>query len=129
MGRPKHEYPTPAELRILQLLWERGPLTVREVLEAQDEPRAYTSVMSLLNVMAEKGLLQRQPQGRAFLYRAKVPRDRTLGRMVSDLWQRAFEGSTSTLVAKLLEESNPTQEELDAIRRTIRDYESRERSS
>ena len=65
MARPKEDQPTDGELEVLKVLWDRGPSTVREVLEVLTvtRPRAYTSVMSLLNVMTEKGLVTRQPQG------------------------------------------------------------------
>lgn len=110
---------------MLKILWEQGPSTVRGVMEvfrAQKKRRAYTSVMSLMGVMAEKGLLTRKPQGKAFLYSARTPREHTLANLVGDLCRRAFEGSASTLVSHLLEEANPTEAELDAIRRTIDEY-------
>ena len=122
MARPKHEHPTPAELEVLKVLWERGPSTVRDVMDAlaeQGHRRAYTSVMSLMNVMADKGLLNREPQGRAFVYSPRIDREKTLGRMIGDLWQRAFEGSASTLVSRLLDEASPSREELDEIRNAI----------
>jgi len=67
MPRPRSEHPTPGELEVLQVLWRRGPSTVREVMNElnRSRPRAYTSVMSLLNVMVDKGWLNRQRQGRA----------------------------------------------------------------
>ncbi len=121
MARPKHEHPTPGELEVLKILWDRGPSTVREVMEVlnRGRRRAYTSVMSLLGVMTDKRLLQRESRGRAFVYRAKVAREKTLGQMVEDLLGRAFEGSASALVAHLLDSSSPSGEELDDIRRTI----------
>lgn len=126
MARPKMEHPTPAELDVLQILWDRGESTVREVMnileETRGRQRAYTSVMSLMNVMAEKGLLKRRPQGRAFIYSANAKQEKTLGEMVGDLWQRAFDGSASTLVTHLLEEANPTQAELAEIRKAINSY-------
>ena len=125
MPRPKTEQPTPAELEVLKIVWERGPSTVRDVLDvlkSRRQGRAYTSVMSLMNVMADKGLLTRRPQGRAFVYSAKSPRERTLSKLVGDLWERAFEGSASALVARLLEQASPTPEELDEIRRAIESY-------
>jgi predicted transcriptional regulator len=79
--------------------------------------------MSLMNVMTDKGLLKRSPQGRAFVYTAKAQRERTLGQMLGDLLGRAFEGSPSALVAQLLDEANPTQQELDEIRKTIAQYQ------
>jgi BlaI family penicillinase repressor len=130
MPRPKTPHPTPAELEILKLLWEHGPLTVREVLDQLNvagPQRAYTTVMSLLNVMADKELLDREPEGRAFRYRPRVARQHTLGELVEDIWQRAFEGSTNTLVAHLLEQAQPTPDELQAIRETLRQYEQREK--
>jgi len=125
MARPKHEQPTPGELEILKILWDSGPATVREVMETlntQTRSRAYTSVMSLLTVMTEKRLLKRRAVGRAFVYEAKAPREKTLGGMVNDLLGRAFEGSATALVTQLLDHSNPTEEELEKIRRLIDDY-------
>jgi len=125
MARPKEEQPTAGELEVLKVLWERGSSTVREVMEVlnRDRPRAYTSVMSLLNVMTDKGLVVREPQGRAFIYRAKTNRGRTLRRMVGDLLGRAFGGSTSQLVAHLLDQTKPSPAELDEIRRAIEEYQ------
>jgi BlaI family penicillinase repressor len=125
MARPKHENPTPAELEILHLVWQEGALTVRQVMEHLDRvrPRAYTSVMSLLNVMTDKGLLERQIEGRAFVYAAKVQREQALGEMVADLLGRAFGGSANALVAHLLEQANPDRRELEEIRKTIREYQ------
>ena len=122
MARPKHEHPTPAELELLKILWEQGPGTVRDVMEALHKQRAYTSVMSLLNVMTEKGLLKRQPQGRAFVYAARAGRERTLRQLVGDLLGRVFEGQASALVGQLLEQAEPTAEELDEIHKTIEAY-------
>ena len=125
MSRPREEQPTAGELEVLKVLWDRGSSTVREVMDVlnAERPRAYTSVMSLLNVMTDKGLVVRQPQGRAFVYRPKSDRERTLRRMVGDLLGRAFEGSTSQLVAHLLDQSKPTADELDEIRRAIEQYQ------
>ena len=125
MARPKEEHPTDGELEVLKVLWDRGPSTVREVLEVLTvaRPRAYTSVMSLLNVMTDKGLVTRQPRGRAFVYRAKTGRSRTLRGMVGGLLGRAFEGSTAQLVAHLLDQTRPLDDELDEIRQAIQDYQ------
>ena len=124
MARPKQEQPTAGELEVLKVLWDRGPSTVREVMDVLHtvRPRAYTSVMSLLNVMADKGLVVHQPKGRAFVYRARTDRGRTLRRMVGDLLGRVFEGSTTELVVHLLDQSKPSAAELDEIRRAIEQY-------
>jgi BlaI family penicillinase repressor len=123
MPRPRSTHPTPAELEILQILWDRGPSTVREVLGALDKERAYTSVMSLLNVMTDKKLVVREPEGRAYRYAPRNRPDQTQRKLLSDLLQRAFDGSASALVARLLEQSRPTGPELDAIQRLIADYQ------
>jgi predicted transcriptional regulator len=125
MARPKHEHPTPGELEILQVLWERqqnGGFTVREVHEAMhsSKPRAYTTVMSLMNTMAEKGLLVREPRGKAFVYSAKARREQTLSDLLTDLLKRAFRGSAGALVAHLLETTD--EKELAEIRKTLSNY-------
>jgi BlaI family penicillinase repressor len=124
MARPRHKNPTPAELEVLQMIWEHGPCTVRKVMNllSPKRPRAYTSVMSLMNVMAEKGLLNQKPRGRAFIYSAKVSRDKTKSRLLSDLLNRAFDGSASALVAHLLQQAEPDREELDEIHKTISEF-------
>jgi predicted transcriptional regulator len=128
MPRPKEEQPTAGELEVLKVLWDRGPSTVRDVMEVlnAERPRAYTSVMSLLNVMTDKGQLSRKPAGRAFLYSPRSGRQKTMRRMLGDLLGRAFEGSANLLVAHLLEEANPTPSELAEIRRTIAAYETQQ---
>jgi len=126
MARPKNEHPTPAELEVLKILWADGSLPVRDVMSRlnaeSDQPRAYTSIMSLMNVMVDKQLLNREPHGRAYVYTAAHQPESTLGEMVSDLCQRAFSGSSSTLVTHLLEGVNPSGEELDQIRQAIEMY-------
>lgn len=124
MVRPRHKHPTPAELEVLQIIWKHGPCTVRKVMNllSPKRPRAYTSVMSLMNVMAEKGLLHQKPKGRAFLYSAKVSREKTRSCLLSDLLNRAFDGSASALVAHLLQKAEPDSEELDEIHKTITEF-------
>ncbi|MDG3006571.1 BlaI/MecI/CopY family transcriptional regulator [Paludisphaera mucosa] len=130
MVRPRAEQPTPGELEVLKVLWDLArPTTVREVLEAvnaqAEKPRAYTSVMSLMNVMADKGLLMRSPQGRAFVYEPESPREQTLSSLLGETLRRAYDGSASLLVAHLLDQSSPSAEELDAIRALLDQYASR----
>ena len=124
MARPRHEHPTPGELEILRVIWDRGPCTVREVMNILNEKRrrAYTSILSLMSTMAEKGLLRREPRGRAFVYGTMATQKTTLSGMVADLLWRAFKGSTSAMVAHLLEQTNPSGNELEEIRKTIAAY-------
>ncbi len=130
MPRPRHDNPTPAELEVLKILWDRGPSTVREVMEVLNRRRrrAYTSVMSLLGVMTEKKFVRREPRGRAFLYHAAVARHNTLRRLVRDLWGRVFEGSARDLVVHLLDEANVSKEDLAEIRAIIEQYEKKQKS-
>ena len=126
MARPTSDTPTPAELDVLRVLWDRGACTVREVLEAQTaagRSKAYTSCMSLLNVMAEKGLVTKAPEGRACRYAARHPEGGTLGGRVADLWRRAFDRSAGALVARLLDTAEPGSEELARIRAALDRYE------
>lgn len=123
MARPKHAHPTPAELDVLNILWEHGPSTVRDVMERMAKPRGYTTVMSLMQVMYEKKLLTRKQEGRAFRYATKATQEKTLGKMLGDLLGRAFDGSSSALVQHLLQHSAPDDDELAAIRETIESYE------
>jgi BlaI family penicillinase repressor len=127
MPRPRSDHPTPGELEVLQVVWRRGPSTVRQVLGElnQVRPRAYTSVMSLLNVMVDKKLLRRKPHGRAFLYIARVEEQPTLREMVGDLVERAFGGSAQLLVAHALEQTDLSEQQLDEIHRMIEEYRSR----
>ncbi|MCR9117300.1 MAG: BlaI/MecI/CopY family transcriptional regulator [bacterium] len=124
MVRPKQDQPTPAELEVLKILWEQGESSVRDVMEVlnNDRPRAYTTVMSLLNVMTDKELLQKRAKGRAHLYRPNVKQTDTLGGMIGDLLGRAFEGSASSLVSQLLDQTNPDEQEIEAIRRLLDEY-------
>jgi BlaI family transcriptional regulator, penicillinase repressor len=124
MARPRHENPTPAELEVLRVIWDRGPSTVREVMNEldRDRPRAYTSVMSLMNVMAEKGLLSAKPKGRAFVYSAKTSQAQIQSGILRDLLGRVFDGSAAALVMHLLEQAKPDSKELDEIRKTISEF-------
>lgn len=127
MPRPRSEQPTPAELEVLQVLWCRGPRTVRQVMNELNRTRrrAYTSVMSLLNVMVDKKLLRRTPRGRAFVYAARVQEQPTLRQMVTDLVERAFGGSTRQLVMHALEQTAPSPEEIEALHRLIDEHRTR----
>jgi BlaI family penicillinase repressor len=130
MARPRHEQPTPGELEILKILWNRnGPTSVRDVFEVVNqnaEPRrAYTSVMSLLNVMAAKGLVRRSPHGRAFRYEPVAPRDQTLRLLLGETLKRVYDGSASLLVTHLLDQSYPSRAELDQIRTQLDEYQRR----
>ncbi len=131
MSRHRLGTPTEVELEILHVLWERGQATVREVVDVlnQSRPRAYTSILSMLNVMFEKGLVKRKLEGRAHIYQPRLSREKTLGGVVKDLLGRAFNGSSTSLITQVLEQSKPSQAELDEIRQTIEAWQEQERSN
>src|ERR1044071_8404949 len=123
--------PTDAELAILRVLWARGPATVREVHEhlASETGRslAYTTTLKLLQIMTEKGLTTREDFGQQHLYRARHSEQVMQRRLVGDLLERAFGGSTSQLVMQALATKKTTPEELKAIRRLLDGYKEKER--
>ena len=113
--------PTNAELEILRVLWQRGPSTVRDVHESLDHARpvGYTTVLKLLQIMVEKGLVRRDASTRSHVYAAVASQDATQRRMVADLVRRVFGGSTLGLVLHALESTRATAPELDLIRRLL----------
>jgi len=109
------------ELQILNILWQRGPSTVREVLEEVPvEPRpAYTTVLTMMRLMHEKGYLDRREQGRAHIYQTRLRERRVKRSLLRDLIDGAFRGSAEALVVRLLEDENLSREELRRVRRLI----------
>lgn len=110
--------PTAAELEILQVLWQHGTCTVREVHEVlhHRDGTGYTTALKLLQVMHEKGLVERDESQRAHVYRAVVSKQRTQKRFLADLLQRVFDGSSSRLVLQALGDHKASREELQEIR-------------
>jgi len=113
--------PTPAELEILEVLWDRGTATVREVHDSIGGNRSttYTTVLKLMQIMHEKGLVERDAAAKAHVYRPKFSQRHTQTKLVGSLLERAFRGSALSLVQHVLETKPTTKEELDAIRRMI----------
>ena len=112
--------PTPTEIEILGILWENGPLTVREVHErlGPERPIGYTGVLKLLQNMFAKGLVRRNQDARAHVYEAREPAQ-TKRQLLGDLMQRVFGGSASQLVLHLLEDEIASPEEIEEIRRML----------
>src|SRR5438309_12042561 len=114
--------PTDAELAILAVLWERGPSTVRDVHDELNLHTAtgYTTVLKLLQIMTEKGLVVRDESERAHIYEARYSEQRTQRQLLADLMERAFGGSPAKLVMQALSASKKTSaEELGAIRELL----------
>ncbi len=117
--------PTEGELELLSLLWERGSATVRELYEAVNLKRdvVYTGVLKLLQIMADKGLVERDERERAHVYRAAVSQADTEVRFLRELSERFFAGSAAQLALRALEMEKSSEAELEAIRQLIQKKE------
>jgi len=125
MSKSQIPRPTDAELEILTVLWRNGESTVREIHEVinQRKPTVYTTVLKLLQIMTEKGLVERNEQNRAHIYRARLSQDETQQQIVNDLLLRAFNGSAAQLVMQVLATQRASADEMAQIRRMLRDAE------
>lgn len=123
--KDKTPKPTDAELSILRVLWRSGPSTVRDVYEelSRERPMVYTTVLKLMQIMTEKGLVSRVEQGRAHVYRATQSEENAQRRLVDDLLDRAFGGSAQQLVLQALTNRKASKEELAEIRRLLDELE------
>jgi len=117
--------PTDAELEILTVLWSLGPSTVRDVHAAicRRKPAQYTTVLKTLQIMAEKGLVERDEKQRAHIYSASRPREWTQQQLAGDLLQRAFGGSAKSLMLGALSAQQASKDELAELRRFLDQYE------
>ncbi|MFQ5599212.1 MAG: BlaI/MecI/CopY family transcriptional regulator [Candidatus Krumholzibacteriia bacterium] len=117
--------PTDAELAILKVLWERGPSTVREIQEVLGRSRStgYTTVLKFLQIMTEKGLVDRDESRRTHVYRARRSEEHTQRQLVGELAKRAFDGSAAKLVMRALSSKKASPRELAEIRRLLDELE------
>lgn len=111
--------PTAAELEILQALWRNGPSTVREVHEHLNPNTGYTTVLKLMQIMREKGLLTRDTAERSHIYSPAIPEEQTKNGLVRDLLEKAFRGSAKDLILQALSAKRASKEELAEIRQMI----------
>jgi len=130
MSRRKSQQPTDTELAILQVLWSRGPGTVREVHEALSASRdvGYTTTLKLLQIMHEKGLVRRDESQRTHRYTAVLSEESTQGRIVRDLIDRVFGGSARALLQRALAARPASRKELNQIRKVLDEFEEKEGS-
>ena len=119
--------PTEGELAILRVLWAKGPATVREVHEvlSRSKDTAYTTVLKMLTIMADKGLVQRDESERSHRYTPTHPEPKVQASLVRDLLDRAFGGSALGLMQSALDTEAASAEELDAIARLIAEAKAR----
>jgi predicted transcriptional regulator len=112
--------PTDAELAILRVLWTRGPSTVRQIAEVMGRESGYTTFLKLLQIMTEKRLVVRDESSRTHVYEAAYSQDQTQRQLVTDLLERAFDGSAAQLVLQALAAARSSPEELAEIRKLLR---------
>ncbi len=119
----KAKRPTESELAILQVLWRRGPSTVREVFDAlkAKKPMGYTTVLKILQIMLEKGLVTRDEKQRSHCYLAAADPAVTRAQLVDDLIDRAFDGSPLALMQSVLASGKTSPDDLAKIRAALDD--------
>jgi BlaI family transcriptional regulator, penicillinase repressor len=117
------QLPTEAELEILNILWAEGPSTVRDVHNLIAKDTGYTTVLKQMQVMAEKGLLERSERFRSHVYQPCIAKQHTQQRLARNLLHRAFDGSAKNLVLGALSSQKVTPAELAEIREMLDQYE------
>ncbi len=125
MPKPSLPKPTDGELAILRALWSHGPSTVRDVFDALNrvQETGYTTVLKMMQVMTEKGLLKRDDSERTHIYEPRVAAEETQRQILSDLLDRAFDGSAKELVMQALSTKKTSAKELAEIRKLLDDIE------
>jgi predicted transcriptional regulator len=116
---PPRRKPTDAELAILRVLWTLGPSTVRDVAEALGRESAYTTVLKLMQIMTDKGLVKRDDSTRSHVYRAASSENKMQKQLVTDLLDKVFAGSAAKLVLQALDAGKASPEELAEIRKLL----------
>ena len=123
--------PTDLELSILRVLWKRGRGSVREILQdynsGRDDAAGYTTILKMLQIMTEKGLVKRDDSVRPQVYWTSQSQDQTQRQLVNDLLEKAFEGSAKQLVMQALSARTASEEELAEVERLLDKLEGEER--
>jgi predicted transcriptional regulator len=121
----KNREPSKLEMQVLSVLWQRGASTVREVMEVipDGKVRAYTTILSVMQVMEKKGLLSHVIEGNTHVYSARVSRQKVTGPLLRSLVRQIFGGSAASALQHLLAEQHVSREELDEIKEIIAQHE------
>jgi BlaI family transcriptional regulator, penicillinase repressor len=116
---------TPQELAIMKVVWRLETATVREVYEAlrKGRPIAYTTVMTMMNVLEDKNYLEKKSNGRAHVYTPTKPRHQVIGAMVRDFVDRVFDGASGSLLLHLTKDSRLPERQRKAVQRLIEEME------
>lgn len=128
MARRRSATLTEAELRLMEVLWDRGQATVAEVTSALPPPAlAYNSVLTTLRILERKGYATHDEAGRAFIYRPLLGREEAAGHAVGHVLSRFFDNSAGSLALRLIETERPSSDELARLRALIEEYEEEEK--
>jgi predicted transcriptional regulator len=121
----KRPGPTKAELQILRVLWRAGALSVRDVQRVLNEskPTGYTTVLKTMQIMTDKGLVERDETVRPQIYRARHSQTRTQKQLLADLIDRVYGGSVKALVLHAIGRRKPSPEDLEAIEKLLDRFE------
>ncbi len=125
MPRKQSTTLTGAELRLMDILWRKGEATVSNVVNAlpENQPLAYTTVLTMLRILEQKGYLKHEKQSRAFVYYPVIGRDEARRRAVKDVVSRFFNNSPELLVLNMLEDEQINAEELSRLKQMIQESE------
>ena len=117
--------PTDSELEILNILWTKGPSTVREIHEVleQNKDAGYTTTLKLMQIMLDKGLLKRDASNKSHVYTANISQEKTQGQLVQRMIDNVFNGSASQLVMQALGNYKPSVDELNEIKKYLDEIE------
>ncbi len=123
--RSSHPTLTPQELAIMKVVWKLGPATVRDVHGAlqASRPVAYTTVMTMMRILEDKGYLTKSSADRAFVYAPSRPRQQVVGAMVRDFVDRVFDGASGSLLVHLAKDNRLSDKQRRAIEKLVKDLE------
>jgi predicted transcriptional regulator len=124
MARTRNSRPTDRQLSILQILWDKGPSTVRQVNEVmnKNENIGYTTTLKLMQIMTDKGLLRRDDSQFKHVYKPALTEEKAQKQLVGDLLDKAFSGSAEKLVMRALSAKKVSAKELAGIRKMLDEY-------
>ena len=120
--------PTESELEILQVIWKKGQCTVRDVHEelAKNKDAGYTTTLKLMQIMHDKGLVERDTTAKTHLYKALITREQAQQTALDKIISTVFKGSTSDLVIQALGHHRASKDEIDAIKSYLRGFEDKD---
>lgn len=123
---PSNPVPTEAELSILKILWKKGPSTVHEVRGELSGDSGYTTVLKFLQIMLEKGMVDREKDGRAHRYWALLEKEETQQKMLSNFADRLFGGSVQQLMQRAISSEQLNREDLDELEELLDELKNRD---